>query len=190
MAHKPYPLEPESESCRHATQPGTSFPDKYELAGKLGTVVKQAGESSILIMLDSGGEWRIDLDRVAVTSHSIGCRSWRSDMQMVPFRLNLFGLLALWLQRLTYTEAKGGPGFDSGTSRPQRRRGEGRSADAPRLVHCPRQRGCKNLSGDAHKFEPRYVVVFRFNVRLSVAPGPAAVTPKERKSSGSLVPGF
>src|SRR5450755_1325327 len=60
----------------------------------------------------------------------------------------------------------------------------------PRLVHCPRQRGCKNLSGDAHKFEPRYVVVFRFNVRLSVAPGPAAVTPKERKSSGSLVPGF
>ena len=131
MAHKPYPLEPESESCRHATQPGTSFPDKYELAGKLGTVVKQAGESSILIMLDSGGEWRIDLDRVAVTSHSIGCRSWRSDMQMVPFRLNLFGLLALWLQRLTYTEAKGGPGFDSGTSRPQRRRGEGRSADAP-----------------------------------------------------------
>ena len=27
-------------------------------------------------------------------------------MQMVPFRLNLFGLLALWLQRLTYTEAK------------------------------------------------------------------------------------
>jgi len=46
---------------------GNIIPDKYELAGKLGTVVKQTGESSILIMLDSGGEWRIDLDRIAVT---------------------------------------------------------------------------------------------------------------------------
>jgi hypothetical protein len=49
---------------------GNIIPDKYELAGKLGTVVvKQTGESSILIMLDSGGEWRIDLDRVAVARH-------------------------------------------------------------------------------------------------------------------------
>jgi hypothetical protein len=48
---------------------GNIIPDKYELAGKLGTVVKQTGESSILILLDIGGEWRIDLDRVAVTRH-------------------------------------------------------------------------------------------------------------------------
>ena len=48
---------------------GNIIPDKYELAGKLGTVVKQTGESSILILLDIGGEWRVDLDRVAVTRH-------------------------------------------------------------------------------------------------------------------------
>jgi hypothetical protein len=48
---------------------GNIIPDKYGLAGKLGTVVKQTGEPSILIMLDSGGEWRIDLDRVAVARH-------------------------------------------------------------------------------------------------------------------------
>ena len=48
---------------------GNIIPDKYELVGKLGTVVKQTGESSILILLDSGGEWRIDLDRVAVARH-------------------------------------------------------------------------------------------------------------------------
>jgi len=35
---------------------GNIIPDNYELAGKLGTVVKQTGESSILILLDIGGE--------------------------------------------------------------------------------------------------------------------------------------
>jgi hypothetical protein len=48
---------------------GNIIPDKYQLAGKLGTAVKQTGESSILILLDIGGEWRVDLDRVAVTRH-------------------------------------------------------------------------------------------------------------------------
>ena len=48
---------------------GNIIPDKYELAGKLGAIVKQTGESSILILLDIGGEWRVDLDRVAVTRH-------------------------------------------------------------------------------------------------------------------------
>jgi hypothetical protein len=48
---------------------GNIIPDKCQLAGRLGSVVKQTGESSILIMLDIGGEWRIDLDRVAVARH-------------------------------------------------------------------------------------------------------------------------
>jgi hypothetical protein len=48
---------------------GNIIPDKYQLAGKLGSVVKQTGKSSILILLDIGGEWRVDLDRVAVIRH-------------------------------------------------------------------------------------------------------------------------
>jgi len=47
---------------------GRIIPDKYELAGKLGSVVEQTGESSIMIKLDIGGEWRVDLDRVAVVA--------------------------------------------------------------------------------------------------------------------------
>src|SRR5450631_3844230 len=53
---------------------GNIIPDKYELAGKLGTVVKQTGESSILISLDIGGEWRVDLDRASSRTFAGPCR--------------------------------------------------------------------------------------------------------------------
>jgi hypothetical protein len=45
---------------------GRIIPDKYELAGKLGSVVEQTGKSSIMIKLDIGGEWRVALDRIAI----------------------------------------------------------------------------------------------------------------------------
>src|ERR1035441_5487581 len=86
-----------------------------------GQVVMRKRRASVL---DIGGEWRVDLDRVAVARRPVLVRSIRLSF------LAHSGYSASWLQRLTSTDARRS-GFDTGTSRPQRRRGEGRSADAP-----------------------------------------------------------
>ena len=103
-----------------------------------GQVVMRKRRASVL---DIGGEWRVDLDRVAVARRPVLVRSIRLSF------LAHSGYSASWLQRLTSTDARRS-GFDTGTSRPQRRRGEGRSADAPSPSALSRPAGMKRLSGD------------------------------------------
>ena len=144
-----------------------------------GQVVMRKRRASVL---DIGGEWRVDLDRVAVARRPVLVRSIRLSF------LAHSGYSASWLQRLTSTDARRS-GFDTGTSRPQRRRGEGRSADAPSPSALSAPTRMQRTFLLMRVVQTFYTVVFRSTCAERRA-RPVAVTPKERKPPASPVLGF